>query len=72
MASIVHGWGRDFAARVGKGDHDLADGAAGATFVDPTDARNEALRCFGRSHRRAQGSGPRSSEPMSIVFLQRP
>jgi hypothetical protein len=26
----------------------------------------------GRSHRRAQGSGPRSSEPMPIVLLQRP
>src|SRR5215831_6997763 len=39
-ASFDHGWGRDFAAGVGEGDHDLADGAAGATF-NPRDGQDD-------------------------------
>jgi hypothetical protein len=40
MAWFDHGWGRDFAAGVGEGDHDLADGAAGATF-NPRDGQDD-------------------------------
>jgi hypothetical protein len=40
MASFDHGWGRDFAAGVGAGDHDLADSAAGATF-NPRDEQDD-------------------------------
>src|SRR5262245_51276004 len=40
MASFDHGWGRDMAAGVGEGDHDLADGAAGATF-NPRDGQDD-------------------------------
>jgi hypothetical protein len=42
MASLDHGWGRDFAAGVGEGDHDLADGAAGATF-NPRDGQDDGV-----------------------------
>src|SRR5215510_2636017 len=40
MASFDHGWGRDFAAGVGEGDHDLADGTTGAT-VNPRDGQDD-------------------------------
>jgi hypothetical protein len=40
MASFDHGRGRDFAAGVGEGGHDLADGAAGATF-NPRDGQDD-------------------------------
>jgi hypothetical protein len=40
MASFDHGWGRDFAAGVGEGDHDLADGTAHATS-NPRDGQDD-------------------------------
>jgi hypothetical protein len=40
IASFDHGWGRDFAAGVGEGDHAVADGAAGA-ISNPRDGQGD-------------------------------
>ena len=50
----------------------LLRGCVRRSHVDHTDARNDFVGCFGRSDRRAHCSGPRSSEAMLIVLLQRP